>query len=81
MGRRNFIKKLTLTTTGIIGAPYLLPTGRLFASTGIRKANHVVFCLFAGGVRNQESVHKMDGNLMPYTLNVLKESQLILYLG
>jgi len=68
MGRRNFIKKLTLTTTGIIGAPYLLPTGRLFASTGIRKANHVVFCLFAGGVRNQESVHKMDGNLMPYTL-------------
>jgi len=68
MGRRNFIKKLTLTTTGIIGAPYILPTGRLFASTGIRKANHVVFCLFAGGVRNQESVHKMDGNLMPYTL-------------
>jgi hypothetical protein len=68
MERRNFIKKATLGTAGMIGVPYLLPTGRLFASTGARKANHVVFCLFAGGVRNQESVHKMDGNLMPYTL-------------
>ena len=68
MGRRNFIKKATLGTAGIIGVPYILPAGRLFASTGVRKANHVVFCLFAGGVRNQESVHKMDGNLMPYTL-------------
>lgn len=68
MGRRKFIKKAAIGTLGIIGVPYILPTGRLFASTGSRKANHVVFCLFAGGVRNLESVHKIDGNLMPYTL-------------
>lgn len=68
MKRRKFIRNLGLGAAGTIGVPYLLPSGRLFAATGVRKANHVVFCLFAGGVRNLESVHKNDGNLMPYTL-------------
>lgn len=36
--------------------PYLLPSGRLFAQTGSEKAKHVVFVLFAGGVRQQESM-------------------------
>jgi len=35
----------------------------------LRKANHVVFCLFAGGVRNLESMQKADGNLMPHILS------------
>ncbi len=64
MNRRNFIKNTTLTTAGIIASPYILPSGRLFASTGVRKVNHVVFCMFAGGIRNLESVIKADGNLM-----------------
>jgi len=68
MKRRKFIRNLGLGTAATIGVPYLLPSGRLFAASGVRKANHVVFCLFAGGVRNLESVHKNDGNLMPYTL-------------
>jgi len=68
MKRRKFIRNLGLGTAATIGVPYLLPSGRLFAASGARKANHVVFCLFAGGVRNLESVHKNDGNLMPYTL-------------
>jgi len=67
--RREFLKKTALATAGIFAAPYILPTGRLFAATGARKANHVVFCLFAGGVRNIESMHQADGNLMRYTLN------------
>ncbi len=69
MERRNFIKKAALGTAGMFAAPYILPAGRLFAPTGARKANHVVFCLFAGGVRNIESVHQNDGNLMPSMLN------------
>ena len=68
MNRRSFIKKSALTAMGSIGLPYILPTGRLFAATGARKVNHVVFCLFAGGVRNLESVHQNDGNLMPRML-------------
>jgi hypothetical protein len=68
MERRKFIRNLGLGAAATIGVPYLLPTGKLFAATGARKANHVVFCLFAGGVRNLESIHKADGNLMPYTL-------------
>ncbi|MEC7863514.1 MAG: hypothetical protein VYB55_00440, partial [Bacteroidota bacterium] len=68
MKRRKFIKNLGLGTAATIGVPYLLPSGRLFAATGYRRANHVVFCLFAGGVRNLESVHKSHGNLMPRTL-------------
>ena len=50
-------------------APFLLPSGRLFAPTGTRLVNHVVFCLFAGGIRNLESVHQKEGNLMPLTLS------------
>ena len=69
MKRRSFLKKAGIATAGIIGAPYLLPSGRLFAATGARLANHVVVCLFAGGVRNFESVQKADGNLMPNMLN------------
>lgn len=56
MKRREFIKKATLTTAGAFVAPYILPSGRLFAPTGARKVNHVVFVLFGGGIRNQESV-------------------------
>ena len=65
MKRRDFIKKSALATAGVIAAPYILPSGRLYAASGTRRVNHVVFCLYAGGVRNLESVHMNDGNLMP----------------
>lgn len=68
MNRRSFIKKTALATAGTFVAPYILPSGRLFAASGARKANHVVFCMFAGGVRNIEAIQKAEGNLMPYTL-------------
>jgi hypothetical protein len=68
MKRKDFIKKAGLTAAGALVMPYILPSGRLFASSGARRANHVVFCLFAGGVRNIESMYKADGNLMTYTL-------------
>ncbi len=58
-----------MAAAGAFAAPYILPSGRLFAATGARKANHVVFCLFAGGVRNLESVQMQDGNLMPNLFN------------
>ena len=68
MKRRDFLRKAGLTAAGLVAAPYILPSGRLFAATGARLVNHVVVCLFAGGVRNLESVHKADGNLMPNIL-------------
>ncbi|HRG87689.1 MAG TPA: hypothetical protein PLW44_01625 [Chitinophagales bacterium] len=64
MKRKQFIRNAALATAGSMVVPYILPSGRLFAATGSRRANHVVFCLFAGGVRNTESVWKADGNLM-----------------
>lgn len=63
--RRTFLKRTALAGAAAIAAPYILPSGRLFASSGNRIANHVVFCLFAGGVRNIESVDMQRGNLMP----------------
>ena len=69
INRRQFLKTAGLATAGAFAAPYLLPSGRLFAATGARLANHVVVCLFAGGVRNLESVQKIDGNLMRSILN------------
>ncbi|MEX2589862.1 MAG: hypothetical protein WD334_06630 [Chitinophagales bacterium] len=56
--RRNFIKKASIATAGTLMLPYILPSGRLFAATGNRLANHVVFVLFGGGIRNQESVEQ-----------------------
>lgn len=67
MKRRNFLLKTATATAGALTLPYILPSGRLFAATGARVVDHVVFCLFAGGVRNMESVHKADGNLMRNT--------------
>ena len=72
MKRRSFIKKIGLTAGASIVAPYILPSGRLFAATGARKADHVVVCLYAGGVRSLESNNYSNGqygNLMPYTFN------------
>jgi hypothetical protein len=68
MNRSEFLKKLGMAAAGVVAAPYILPSGRLFAATGSRAVNHVVVCLFAGGVRNFESVQMIDGNLMPNTL-------------
>ncbi len=67
MNRRKFIGqtgKLAIATA----IPYILPTGRLFAATELPKVKHVVFCLFAGGIRRCESIDLKVGNLMPNTL-------------
>jgi hypothetical protein len=69
MKRREFINTTTKAALSMAVAPYILPTGRLFAPTGKRLANHVVFCLYAGGIRNFESIQKAEGNLMPHMLN------------
>lgn len=63
MNRRKFIHK-SFKYSLAVGLPYLLPSGRLFASTGNQKAKHVVLCLFAGGIRNKESLLQEDGSLM-----------------
>lgn len=65
MKRRSFLKNAGLTAAASIAAPYILPSGRLFAKTMNRKVNHVVFVLFAGGIRNIEAIAQEEGNLMP----------------
>ncbi|MDP7430300.1 MAG: hypothetical protein QGG97_01995, partial [Flavobacteriales bacterium] len=56
MKRRKFISNVVKASTASIVMPYILPTGRLFAATGSQMADHVVFVLFAGGLRQQETV-------------------------
>ena len=69
MKRRKFLQKSALTATAAIGVPYLLPSGRLFASTGRPPlAEHVVVVLFAGGVRQQEAM--LQRYLLDQGLNV-----------
>lgn len=89
MKRRKFIKQSALASFGLIAAPYILPTGRLFASTGTRLANHVVFMLFGGGLRNQEAVKLQylinqnaslpSGNIMPNIFSGSAPSSNIIY--
>lgn len=88
MKRRTFIKKTALATAGMLTVPYILPTGRLFAGIGDRVVNHVVFVLFAGGVRHQESVDMSyltaqglpsSGNIMENILNGAPPSSNIIY--
>lgn len=68
------MRNVSLATAGTIGFPYILPSGRMFAQTTDRMADHVVVVLFAGGVRQQESVlqryladsqnESIEGNIM-----------------
>jgi hypothetical protein len=75
MNRRSFIKKTALTTAGALASPYILPSGRLFAPSGSRSAQHVILVMFAGGVRHQESVDKLylEGSQVidPYPGNIM----------
>ncbi len=74
MDRRKFIKRSALAAGGVIGMPYILPSGLLNAQTTPAMSEHVVFVLFAGGVRQQEAVLKrylagsqnenIEGNIM-----------------
>jgi|688.fasta_scaffold01008_13 hypothetical protein len=56
MNRRDFFKKAGIAAAGGVALPYILPSGRLFARTNTPKAEYVVLVMFAGGVRQQESV-------------------------
>ncbi len=89
MKRREFIKKSSATAGAVIAAPYILPTGRLFAQTGSVMSNHVVMVMFAGGVRQQESVlqryvddsqnEPFPGNIMFNMLNGAAPEQKIVF--
>lgn len=90
MNRRDFFKKAGLATAGTVAAPYILPTGRLFARTNTPKAEYVVMVMFAGGVRQQESVLQRyledsqevtgaAGNIMPNLFNGAAPDRKIVY--
>jgi hypothetical protein len=89
MKRRHFIKAGGIATAGVFAAPYILPSGRLFAATGNQIAEHVVYVLFAGGVRQQESVlqryladsqgEPYEGNLMHNMLNGASPTQKVVF--
>ncbi|MFT5336244.1 MAG: hypothetical protein ACI9YL_000238 [Luteibaculaceae bacterium] len=91
MKRRSFIKRVGLTSTAAFIAPYILPSGRLFASTGYKKADHVVYVMFGGGVRQQESVRQqylagsqgvdIEGNIMPNLFSGAAPDAKIVYGG
>jgi len=89
MRRRSFIQKASAATAGAMVLPYILPTGRLFAATGSQLAQHVVMVMFAGGVRQQESVLQtylgqsqgipIEGNIMYNMLNGAAPTQKVVY--
>ncbi len=57
MKRKDFLKTAGIAAAGAIAAPYILPSGRLFAqSGGNHMAKHVIYVMFAGGVRHQEVI-------------------------
>jgi len=74
MKRRKFITSSTLASAGALTMPYVLPSGLLGAMTKPPISEYVVFVLFAGGVRQQESVlqrylaegqnEDIEGNIM-----------------
>lgn len=74
MNRRQFIKKAGLAAISTMVAPYLLPSGRLFAQTNTPLAEHVVLVLFAGGVRQQEAIGKRYLYDSQYAVNPIAEN-------
>lgn len=89
MKRRSFLKKVGVAAAGATAAPWILPSGSLFARTNTALADHVVFVLFAGGMRQQESVlqrylddsqgHPYQGNIMYNMFEGQPPTQKILY--
>lgn len=89
MDRRKFIKRTGAAAAGLFAAPYILPSGRLFAASGAQLAEHVVFVMFAGGVRQQESVLQryladaqtddVEGNVLYNMLNGTPPERKIVY--
>ncbi len=92
MQRRNFIKKLGLTTAGALVMPSILKSNSfgISASNGI--ADHVVFVCFAGGLRQQETMEQLyltdsqglsgaayQGNIMYNMLNGATPTDKIVY--
>ncbi|OWY22251.1 hypothetical protein C7N43_02235 [Sphingobacteriales bacterium UPWRP_1] len=82
MNRREFLRNAALAATGSIVAPYILPSGRLFAQTGSQLAQHVVLVMCAGGIRHQESIgqrylfdaqytYTQDPDLLDLTGNIM----------
>lgn len=74
INRRKFIKTAGIVGAGAFAAPYILPSGRLFAASGRQLAQHVVYVLFAGGVRQQESVlqrYLSDSQGLPWGGNIM----------
>ena len=67
--RRKFVQNSLLYGSGALAIPTYLKGGNHLFLTSKRKVNHVVLCLFAGGIRNFESLEQREGNLfMPNTL-------------
>ena len=74
MKRRKFLTHSAIATAGSVAMPYFLPSGLLSATTTAPMSEYVVFVLFAGGVRQQESVlqrylaegqnEDVEGNIM-----------------
>jgi hypothetical protein len=74
MKRREFVKKAATITAGGIVLPFILPSGRLFARSNTPKADHVVFVMFGGGLRQQDSIlqryladsqgYNVEGNIL-----------------
>jgi len=74
MNRRKFIRNAGIAGAGAFAVPYILPSGRLFAATGRQIAGHVVYVLFAGGVRQQESILQRyldDSQGFPWAGNIM----------
>jgi hypothetical protein len=74
INRRQFIKRAGAVTASTVVLPYILPSGRLFAASGSQLAPHVVLVMFAGGVRQQESVLQRyldDSQGEPYAGNIM----------
>ena len=91
MNRRDFIKKAGLTTGLSLTAPYFMRNG-LLARGLSSSAEHVVLVMFAGGVRQQESVLQRyltdsqglvgsvyEGNIMYNLLNGAPPQDKIVY--
>jgi|TARA_B110000263_G_scaffold38231_1_gene29831 hypothetical protein len=88
MKRRSFIKKSSLASAAI-SVPLILPSGRLFAASGMRMSDHVVLVAFAGGVRQQESIlqrylddsqsYPSSGNLLYNIFNGAAPTDKIVY--
>ena len=67
--RRTFIRNTSLAAGAALALPSIASAVEILGKANRQKVKHVVYCILGGGVRNNETIGRKNGRLMPNLLH------------